>query len=76
MPFGMREGLRGDYASTVATDSQGHLWLGTWRGGLYRFEDGKLTSQPTPVPALFFTVRAMAFDRGGTIWTGNWEELF
>ncbi len=74
VPFGIEEGLQGDYASTVTVDPKGRTWLGTWRGGLYRF-NGKLLPQPTPVSTLFFTVRTLAFDKAGHVWTGNWEGL-
>lgn len=76
IPLGMPEGLASNYASTVAADPSGNLWLGTWRGGLYRLKDGQLEGQPVPLPTLYFTVRALAFDRQGRQWIGNWEGLF
>ncbi len=76
VPLGVPEGLTGDFATTVNEDPQGDLWLGTWRGGLYRMHGGHLQPQPSPVPTLFFTVRALAFDRRGNTWIGNWEGLY
>lgn len=75
-PLGVPEGLTGDFATTVNEDPKGDLWLGTWRGGLYRLHDGHLQPQPSPVPTLFFTVRALAFDGRGNTWIGNWEGLY
>ena len=74
--------MAGSFASTtVAADRAGNLWLGTWRGGLYRLKNGALESQPTPLPTLYFTVRALAFDASGNHgsgnqWIGNWAGLF
>jgi ligand-binding sensor domain-containing protein len=76
VPVGIQEGLSGDFASTVMPGLHDDLWLGTWRGGLYRWMKGKLTTEPTPVPTLFFTIRALAKDPGGSIWLGNWEGLW
>jgi signal transduction histidine kinase len=73
---GVSEGLAGNYATAVAADRSGDLWLGTWRGGLYRLRQGVLDPQPVPLPVLYFTVRALAFDRKGQPWIGNWEGLF
>jgi len=76
VPLGVREGLIGDFATTANEDAPGDLWLGTWRGGLYRLHDGVLEAEPSPLPALFFTVRALAFDNQGNAWVGNWEGLY
>lgn len=74
--YGEREGLAGTFATTVASGPDGDLWLGTWRGGLYRLHQGKLQIQPPPVPTLYFTVRALALDRSGHPWIGNWEGFY
>ncbi len=76
VPYGAAEGLAGNYATTVAADPRGDIWLGTWRGGLYRLNKGVPESQPLPVPTLYFSIRALAFDRLGHQWIGNWEGLF
>lgn len=74
--YGLSEGLAGDYASIVAQAPGGDLWMGTWRGGVYRLSGERLASQPVPNPTMYFTVRALAFDRKGHPWFGNWEGLF
>jgi signal transduction histidine kinase len=76
VPLGAAEGMAGNYATTVMADPFGDLWLGTWRGGLYRIRNGRLESQPTPFATLYFTLRALAFDSRGRQWFGNWEGLF
>jgi len=76
LPHGTPEGLAGEYASVVARGPDGSLWLGTWRGGLYRLTGGVLQSQPLPLPRLYFTIRAIAFDWQNHLWIGNWEGLF
>lgn len=76
IPYGRPEGLSGDFATVVARHPSGDLVLGTWRGGLYRYSAGSFQPLPTPVPVLFFSVRAIAFDREGTLWAGNWEGLY
>ncbi|MBA4182203.1 MAG: hypothetical protein C0506_16580, partial [Anaerolinea sp.] len=74
--YGMSEGLAGDYASIVAQARGGELWMGTWRGGVYRLDGERLLSQPVPLPTMYFTARALAFDPAGRPWYGNWEGLF
>lgn len=76
IPFGMSEGLAGNFASTVAPAPDGSLWFGTWRGGLYHFRNGVFERQTTPIPTLYFTVRALAIDHQGNPWIGNWEGLY
>jgi signal transduction histidine kinase len=34
-----------------------------------------LVSEPTPLPTLYFTVRALAVDANGKPWVGNWEGI-
>jgi signal transduction histidine kinase/ligand-binding sensor domain-containing protein len=76
VPFGVPEGLAGNFATTVAPGPDGDLWFGTWRGGLYRFHAGSFLNEPTPVPTLYCTIRALAIDRSGHQWIGNWEGLY
>lgn len=76
VPFGIPEGLAGNFATTVAPGPDGELWFGTWRGGLYRLHAGSFVSEPTPVPTLYCTIRALAIDRSGHQWIGNWEGLY
>lgn len=76
VPYSTLEGLAGDYATIVAPGPDQTLWFGTWRGGLYRLKNGALASQPVPLPTLYFTARALAFDPQGHQWIGNWEGLF
>lgn len=76
VPYGTAEGLGGNYATTVARAPDGRLWFGTWRGGLYRLDPGGFVEQPTPVPPLYCSVRALAIDAEGHPWIGNWEGLF
>lgn len=77
VPMGRPEGLAGNYATIAANGPDNSLWLGTWRGGLYRQQiNGKLESLPVPLPTLYFTARALAFDAQKHAWIGNWEGLF
>jgi signal transduction histidine kinase/ligand-binding sensor domain-containing protein len=75
VPLGAPEGLAGNYASIVANGPDRSLWLATWRSGLYRLSNGSLQSLPVPLPTIYFTARALAFDRQGHAWIGNWEGL-
>jgi ligand-binding sensor domain-containing protein len=74
-PFGIPEGLVGNFASSVSGDARGNLWMGTYRSGLYRLQDSLVARQRTPVPELDLVISALAHD-DDSLWVGGWGDLF
>src|SRR5262249_3644445 len=62
-------------ASSVSGDARGNLWMGTYRSGLYRLQDGLAARQRTPVPELDLVISALAHD-DDSLWVGGWGGLF
>lgn len=59
--------------TSLAEDEQGHIWLGTWGAGVYRFD----LSRMTPVEGLADeTVFAVARDSTGNLWFGTANGAF
>ncbi len=56
--------------TAVCQDSQGRVWLGTVRRGLFYWKDGKLTKFPEPLLDDRI-VRSVAEDNQGQIWIGT-----
>ena len=63
-----------DGARAFAEDKQGHLYIGTWEGGLLRLDgkNGKLVSYP-PMSARN-TIASLLMDSKGRLWIGTWED--
>ncbi|HKV38997.1 MAG TPA: two-component regulator propeller domain-containing protein, partial [Blastocatellia bacterium] len=73
------ESLTGDEVWAIAEDGNGALWLGT-NDGLDQFDPdrGKVTGHlltPSASGLSYSGVRALLFDRNGTLWTGSWGGL-
>ncbi len=65
------DGWSGARASCVACDSEGVIWIGTYRSGLCRLENGKLSSLTKNNGLGGNTVRALLPDRAGNLWIGQ-----
>jgi ligand-binding sensor domain-containing protein len=76
VPFGLAEGVNGQFFSTVSGDGQSNIWLGTWRSGLYRFRDSGMERVPLPSGDLGVLVRATASAPDGTLWMSDWNRLY
>ena len=70
LTWGSRDGLAGDYVSTVLQDPHGDVWVGTNKG-LSVFRGEKLVTQPVPGESL--NVTSMALDSRGRLLLGTPE---
>lgn len=61
------EGLTTDDVRAIAEDAAGNLWLGTERGGLNRFRDGRFTAHPQAGNS----ISALLADADGVLWIGT-----
>jgi ligand-binding sensor domain-containing protein len=66
-----------DAVLAVAAEANGVLWLGTWAGGITRFDPGAnsftaYTSKNSNLPD--DNIFAMHVDRRGRVWVGSWRE--
>lgn len=72
-------GLSHDDIEEMHFDDQGILWIGTWGGGLDRFDPTTLTftqyrNDPTnPNSISSNTISALGEDSRGNIWVGTWD---
>ena len=65
-------GLAETFTAPVRQMRDGALWVGTWGGGLHRFEDGRLTRRITTADGLpDDRIRALHEARDGTLWIGT-----
>ena len=59
---------------SFAEDAHGHLYIGTWEGGLLRLD--KKSGRMVGYPRLSHrnTVRSLLMDSRGRLWIGTWED--
>ena len=62
----MAPALKSSAITAVAADGLQGLWVGTLNGGLYRFQDGRLT--PVPLPGDAGSVFGIVTDSSGALW--------
>jgi signal transduction histidine kinase len=75
-PYGIPEGLGGNYASAVTGDGSGGLWLGTWRSGLFHWSNGVMTQQALPEQPLGMLIKTLALDTSQNLWIGTFHGIF
>ena len=73
--------IKGDRPVSLVQDSRGYLWVGTWGGGLNRYDPltGRfksfIVSEENPdLPGPL--VRKLFIDSGGNLWIGTWNGLW
>src|SRR6202007_2400118 len=57
----------------LGEDVDGTLLVG-WKGGLYRFVDGKTEAYSLPGFARQFSARRLLCDRDGSLWIATWQQ--
>lgn len=66
--FGLREGLPQSQATALAQDHDGYLWVGTWGGGLARFNGESFTAFGTDQGLPTNRVHELLVAGDGTLW--------
>jgi ligand-binding sensor domain-containing protein/signal transduction histidine kinase len=69
--FGLREGWRSGSVRVLFEDSGRALWLGTFNGGLIRYQDGQFTVFGAKDGLPSDTICALAEDNDGRLWVGT-----
>ena len=60
---------------SILTTRAGVIWIGTYRGQAFRYQDGTLTAYGPAEGLLAGSVRALFEDRQGTLWVGGFDGL-
>lgn len=69
--FGKEQGYDGSFAQVFGEDSAGTLWVGTRRGELFRFSDGKFHATGTPLLETATGILTITPGKDGTLWLGT-----
>jgi signal transduction histidine kinase/ligand-binding sensor domain-containing protein len=70
--FGPDDGLPDPaWGSAFAEDSEGHVWVGCYGGGVSRFRDGRFDSWPELSPERQSHVQSIRRDRAGRLWVAG-----
>lgn len=69
--YSVTEGLAQSQVQTIIEDRQGYLWLGTYGGGLCRFDGAKFVTYTTQDGLSSNYIHSLFEDEAGTIWIGT-----
>jgi pimeloyl-ACP methyl ester carboxylesterase len=69
-----RHGLASNAVSSIAIDSDGHVWVGTFGGGVSRFDGQEWFTYNTGHGLADDWVTAVVVDSGGGVWAGTYGE--
>jgi len=70
--FGPEDGLPEEpWGDAFAQDDKGHVWVGLYGGGVFRFRDGKFESWPEGSPNRQSQVFSIRRDREGRLWVAG-----
>lgn len=58
---------------SIAKDRQGHLWIATYRNGVWRYDGRRVRHYPVQVQGKDIHVFSITTDRQGTLWLGTHE---
>lgn len=72
--FGAEQGLPDLFVRSVFVDKQRRVWVGTYRGGLYEFADGRFRQAPG-FDIINIEISAVHEDRAGNLWLGTQRGL-
>jgi hypothetical protein len=65
-------GLASNVVSSIAVDSDGHVWVGTFGGGMSRFDGQEWFTYSTGHGLADDWVTAVVVDNGGNVWAGTY----
>jgi signal transduction histidine kinase/ligand-binding sensor domain-containing protein len=70
--FGAGDGLTDPaYGDAFAEDAGGHLWVGLYEGGIFRFRDGTFECWPRLEAGRQIAVRSIRRDEAGRLWVAG-----
>ena len=69
--YTIQDGLAHNTVASIFQDREGHLWFGTWRGGVSRYDGETWTTYTTQDGLANNGVRAVLQDREGHFWFGT-----
>ncbi len=64
--------MNNNFVSSILEDSRGNIWIGTFGGGVSRFDGSHFTHYTTEEGLSHFDVNSLIQDRDGNIWMGIW----
>jgi ligand-binding sensor domain-containing protein len=67
-----RHGLASNVVSSIAVDGDGHVWVGTFGGGVSRFDGQEWFTYSAGHGLADDWVMAVVVDSGGDVWTGTY----
>ena len=70
--FGPGDGLPDEgWGAAFGEDTEGHVWVGLYGGGVYRFREGRWESWPEVSPERQSRVQSIERDRKGRVWVAG-----
>ncbi len=69
--LGLAQGLPQSQAVTLAQDADGYIWVGTWGGGLARYNGDTFTTLEVEDGLPSNRVQEVLVDRSGTLWVAT-----
>lgn len=70
-----KDGLQNLFVRAIYIDKEKNIWIGTYGGGLYRYDGEKLYDFPED-SGLPKTIHLIAEDKGGRLWLSSNEGIF
>lgn len=72
--FTIEQGLAHNKIYAICCDSRNRIWFATRGGGLSMYQNGKITTYPSPVPGRSFDINCFAEDDLGGLWIGTYGQ--
>lgn len=72
--FTIEEGLAHNKIFSIFCDSRNRIWFATRGGGLSMYQNGKITTYPSPVPGRSFDINCFTEDDLGGLWIGTYGQ--
>lgn len=66
------QGLKSSYVRSILAQSDGHIWIGLFDGGLCRYDGFQYEHYGAPLD--LHTASTLTEDNDGNIWISNWNE--
>lgn len=73
--YTVRDGLADDYVIGILQAPDGALWIGSYSGGLHRFQDGQFRVYTVKDGLLANQIAPLVVEADGTVWAGTQKGL-